>query len=145
MPIGSTSSCKDSVSPWSCTLDCTLVLCGTPVWRMWVLRMRVALVFACLCMQSLSRAHVEMKCKEKISTFHIAPMNSHVTNVFVYKLHITIFSRVYSHVVLCHSHVLVFPKIEKYERKFASDLRETWKNYASLASSYPTLETTLAL
>ena len=43
--------------------------------------------------------------KEKIVPFiFIAPINSHVTNVFVYNLHITIFSRVYSHVTRVYSY-----------------------------------------
>ena len=37
----------------------------------------------------------------------IAPMHSYVTNVLVYNLHITIFSRVYSYVLVCYSCVLV--------------------------------------
>ena len=42
MPIGFTSSCTDTVSPRSCTLDCTLVfVCGTHVWHTCVVRARV--------------------------------------------------------------------------------------------------------
>ena len=111
MPIGSTSSCTDSVSLRSCSLDCTLAFCGTLVWRMCVVRTRVALAFAWLCMQSMSRAHVEMKHKARkiVHFIFVAPMDSHVTNEIVYNvnLHITIFSRVYSHVTHMHSCVLV--------------------------------------
>ena len=35
----------------------------------------------------------------------IAPMHSYVTNVLVYNLHITIFSRVYSYVTRVYSYV----------------------------------------
>ena len=88
MPIGLTSSCTDTVSPRSCTLDCTLVfVCGTHMRRMCGVRARVALAHARVCMQGMIRPHVEMKCKEKNVPFiFIAPMHSYVyvTNVFVY-------------------------------------------------------------
>ena len=62
-------------------------------------------------MQSMSRAHVEMKHKARkiVHFIFIAPMDSHVTSVIVYNvnLHVTIFSRVYSHVTHMHSCVLV--------------------------------------
>ena len=35
----------------------------------------------------------------------IAPMHSYVTNVLVYNLHMTIFSRVYSYVLVCYLYV----------------------------------------
>ena len=60
------------------------------VWRVWHLR---SLAF--LCMQGVTRGHVEMKCKEKNCTFHFY---SHVTSAFVYILYIAVFSRVYSYV-----------------------------------------------
>ena len=37
----------------------------------------------------------------------IAPMHSYVTNVLVYNLHMTIFSRVYSYVLVCTRMLLV--------------------------------------
>ena len=106
MPIGFTSSCPDTISPRSCTLDCTLVFVrGKQVWRMCVVHACVTLA----CMQGMTRAHVKMKCKEKNGTFHffIAPMHSYVTNVLVYDLHMTIFSRVYSYVLVCTRMLLV--------------------------------------
>ena len=49
------------------TLDCTLVFVrGKQVWRTCVVRTHVALAF----MQSMTRAHVKIKCKEKNGTFH---------------------------------------------------------------------------
>ena len=67
---------------------------------------RVTLALAYLCMQCMTRVHVEMNCKEKIVHFiFIAPFNSHATNVFVYNLHITIFSRAYSHVIRAYFYV----------------------------------------
>ena len=69
---------------------------------MCVVLARVALA----CMQGMTRAHVKMKCKEKMVHFmFIAPMHSYVTNVLVYNLHITIFSRVYSYVTRVYSYV----------------------------------------
>ena len=45
MPTDSTSSCTGTVSPLSCTLDCTLVfVCGTHVWCMCVVRVRARVV-----------------------------------------------------------------------------------------------------
>ena len=59
----------------------------------------------------VARAHVEMKHKARkiVHFIFIAPMDSHVTSVIVYNvnLHVTIFSRVYSHVTHMHSCVLV--------------------------------------
>ena len=57
----------------------------------------------------------------------IAPMDSHVTNVIVYNLHITIFSRVYSHVTHMHSCVLVCnrKKLEWYSRVVLAAI--TWR------------------
>ena len=73
---------------------------------MCVVRARVALALAYVCMQGMTRAHVAMKCKEKMVPFiFIAPMHSYVTNVFVYNLPITIFSRVYSYVTRMYSYV----------------------------------------
>ena len=67
MPIGFTSSCTDTISPRSCTLDCTLVFVrGKQVWRMCMVRACVALA----CMRGMTRAHVKMKCKEKNGIFH---------------------------------------------------------------------------
>ena len=66
MPIGLTSWCRDTVSPRSCTLDSTLAfVCDTHVWRMCMARTRVVLTLARLCMQGMTRVHVEMKCKGK--------------------------------------------------------------------------------
>ena len=72
MLIGLTSSCRDAVSPRSCTLDCTLVFaCGKQVWRMCVVHARVALARARVCMQGMTRAHAKMKCNERNGTFHV--------------------------------------------------------------------------
>ena len=72
MPIGFTSSCTDTVSPRSCTLDCTLVFVrGKQVWRMCVVRASMALARARVCMRGMTRARVEMKGKEKNGTFHV--------------------------------------------------------------------------
>ena len=72
MPIGLTFSCKGTVSPRSCTLDCTLVFaCGKQVWCMCEIRARVVLALARLCMQGMTRAHVKMKCNEKNGTFDV--------------------------------------------------------------------------
>ena len=71
---------------------------------MCVVRARMALARARVCMRGMTRARVEMKCKEKMEHFmFIAPMHSYVTNVLVYNLHITIFSRVYSYVTRMYS------------------------------------------
>ena len=97
MPIGFTSLCTDTISPRSCTLDCTLVFVrGKQVWRICVVRACVALA----CMQGMTRAHVKMKCKEKNGTFHF-----YCSYAFVYNLHMTIFSRVYSYVSRVYSYV----------------------------------------
>ena len=74
-----TSSPTDTVSPRSRTLDCTLVLCGRHVWRMSVVRARVTLALAYLCMQCMTRVHVEMNCKEKIVHF-IFIAHNHIEN-----------------------------------------------------------------
>ena len=116
MPIGFTSSCTDTISPRSCTLDCTLVFVrGKQVWRMCVEHACVALA----CMQGMTRVHVKWNVKRKMVHFiFIAPMHSYVTNVLVYNLHMTIFSRVYSYVtcmllvctralLVCYSYVFV--------------------------------------
>ena len=117
MPIGFTSSCTDTVFTGSCTLDCTLVfVCSTHVWHMCV-----ALARAHVCMQSMTRAHIEMKCTEKNGTFHDYCFYAFVCNqCFVYNLHIAIFSRVYSYVTRmysCYSYVLVcsFSHDQRYE------------------------------
>ena len=65
---------------------------------------RVALAHARLCMQNMTRTHIKMKCKEKHGTFRVySPKHSYVTIVFVYNLHIIIFSRVYSYVTRTYS------------------------------------------
>lgn len=70
MPIGLVSSCRDTVSPRTSTLDSTLAfVCDTHVWCMCMARMRVALTLARLCMQGTTRVHIEMKCEEKNSSF----------------------------------------------------------------------------
>ena len=81
MPIGLTSSCRDAVSPRSCTLDCTLVFaCGKQVWPMCVVRARVAFARARVCMQGMTRAHVKIKCNEKNGTFHVHCSDAFVCN-----------------------------------------------------------------
>ena len=71
-----------------------------------VVRARVTLALAYLCMQCMTRVHVEINCKEKIVHFiFIAPFNSQTTKVFVYNLHITIFSRAYSLVIRVYLYI----------------------------------------
>ena len=83
--------------------------------------MCVALARAHVCMQSMTRAHIEMKCKEENGTFHGYCSYVFVCNqCFVYNLHIAMFSRVYPYVTRmysCYSYVLVcsFSHDQRYE------------------------------
>ena len=50
------------------------------VWRMCVVRARVALARARVCMQGMTRAHVKMKCKENNGIFHVYCSYAFVAN-----------------------------------------------------------------